>query len=308
MSTEGGTRAVIAALLANLGIAVSKFVAFALTGSSSMLAEAVHSVADSGNQVLLLVGGRRSRRPPTSRHPFGYGRLRYVYAFVVSIVLFLVGGLFSLYEGWHKWHFPEPLDRPVVAYVVLGIAIVLESLSFRTALRESNSARGRHSLLQFVRRARQPELPVILLEDLGALVGLVFALAGIATASVTGDARWDGVGAMGVGALLVVIAVFLAIEMASLLVGEGALPEQESAIRDALEASPDVERVIHLRTLHTGPDELLVGVKIAVAVDDSAWAIARTIDDAEQRIREVVPTARWVYVEPDLDRLRTGHA
>jgi len=308
VSTEGGTKAVVAALFANLGIAVSKFVAFAITGSSSMLAEAVHSVADSGNQVLLLVGGRRSRRPPTARHPFGYGRVRYVYAFVVSIVLFLVGGLFSLYEGWHKWHFPEPLERPVVAYVVLGVAILLESLSFRTALRESNAAREQHSLLQFVRRARQPELPVILLEDLGALVGLMFALAGIVTASLTGDARWDGLGAMGVGVLLVVIAVFLAVEMSSLLVGEGALPEQETAIRDVLESSPDVERVIHLRTLHTGPDELLVGVKIAVAVDGSASEIARTIDDVELRIRAAVPTARWVYVEPDLDRLRTGQA
>jgi cation diffusion facilitator family transporter len=263
-------------------------------------------VADSGNQVLLLVGGRRSRRPPTPEHPFGYGRVRYVYAFVVSIVLFLVGGLFSLYEGWHKWHFPEPLDQPVVAFVVLGVAIVLESLSFRTALRESNAARGRHSLLQFVRRAREPELPVVLLEDLGAMVGLVFALVGVATASVTGDARWDGLGAMAVGVLLVVIAVFLAVEMASLLVGEGALPEQEAAIRHAVESSPDVERVIHLRTLHTGPDELLVGVKIAVAVEDSAREIARTIDEVERRIRSEVPTARWVYVEPDLDRLRTG--
>jgi divalent metal cation (Fe/Co/Zn/Cd) transporter len=227
---------------------------------------------------------------------------------VVSIVLFLVGGLFSLYEGWHKWHFPEPLERPVVAYLVLGVAIVLESLSLRTAVRESNRARGRHSLLQFVRRSRQPELPVILLEDLGAIVGLVFALGGIVTASVTGDPRWDGLGAMSVGALLVVIAVFLAVEMSSLLVGEGALPEEEAAIRAALESSPNVARVIHLRTLHTGPDELLVGVKIAVAVDDSAQDIARTIDDAEQRVRAAVPGARWVYVEPDLDRLGSGGA
>lgn len=302
MSTEGGTRAVVAALAANLGIAVSKFVAFAVTGSSSMLAEAVHSVADSGNQVLLLVGGRRARRAPSERHPFGYGRVRYVYAFVVSIVLFLVGGLFSLYEGWHKWHHPEELSSPVVALVVLAVAIVLEGLSFRTALVETNKARGPHSLLQFVRRARQPELPVILLEDAGALFGLVFALVGVVLATVTGDGRWDGLGAMAVGVLLVVIAVFLAMEMSSLLVGEGALPEQEAQIRQALEAIPDVARVIHLRTLHTGPDELLVGAKVAVPPTDSAAVVARAIDDAERCIRDVVPSARWIYVEPDLDR------
>jgi cation diffusion facilitator family transporter len=306
MSTEGGTRAVVAALLANVGIAVSKFVAFALTGSSSMLAEAVHSVADSGNQVLLLVGGRRSRRPPSERHPFGHGRVRYVYAFVVSIVLFLVGGVFSLYEGFHKWTHPEELSDPVVAYVVLGVAILLEAFSFRTALVESNKERGRHSLFQFVRRARQPELPVVLLEDLGALTGLVFAMVGVVAATVTGDGRWDGLGAMAVGVLLVVIAVFLAVEMSSMLVGEGALPELEASIRTAVEAGPDVQRVIHLRTLHTGPDELLVGVKIAVGEDASAQSIARAIDDVEQRVRAAVPTAAWIYVEPDLDRLRTG--
>ena len=302
MSTEGGTKAVIAALLANAGIAVAKFVAYLATGSASMLAESVHSVADSGNQVLLLIGGRRARRTPSSRHPFGYGRVRYVYAFVVSIVLFLVGGVYSLYEGWHKWHFPEHLSSPVVAYAVLGVAIVLEAFSFRTAVREANKARGRYSILEFVRRARQPELPVILLEDLGALLGLVFALVGVVTASVTGDPRWDGVGAMAVGTLLVVIAVFLAIEMSSMLVGEGALPEQEAAIRDALGGSDHVARVIHLRTLHTGPDELLVGVKIAVGAGLDAGLIARAIDDAEERIRVAVPTARWIYVEPDLDR------
>lgn len=306
MSTEGGTKAVVAALLANTGIAVAKFVAYLVTGSASMLAESVHSVADAGNQVLLLVGGRRARRAPSSGHPFGYGRVRYVYAFVVSIVLFLVGGVYSLYEGWHKWHFPEHLSSPVVAYVVLGVAIVLEAFSFRTAIREANRARGAHSLLQFVRRARQPELPVILLEDLGALCGLVFALAGVVTASVTGDPRWDGLGAMAVGALLVVIAVFLAIEMSSMLVGEGALPEQEAAIRHALDGSDQVSRVIHLRTLHTGPDELLVGVKIAVGVDLDAARIASAIDDAERRIRASVPSARWIYVEPDLDRDRAG--
>ena len=304
MSTEGGTKAVVAALLANLGIAASKFVAFALTGSSSMLAEAVHSCADSGNQVLLLVGGRRSRRLPDDHHPFGYGRIRYVYAFVVSIILFLVGGLFSLYEGLHKWQHPEELTDATIAFVVLIAAIALESWSFRTAYREANAVRGRFSIYQFIRRVRQPELPVVLLEDAGALVGLVFALIGVTAAVVTGDGRWDGLGAMAVGTLLVVIAVFLSFEMSSLLVGESALPEETTAVREALAATEGVERVIHLRTLHTGPDEVLVGAKIAVAAQDSGAAIAATIDRAERRIRAVVPTARWIYLEPDLHRDR----
>ena len=302
MSTEGGTRAVVAALAANLGIAVSKFVAFALTGSSSMLAEAVHSVADSANQVLLLIGGRRARRAPDAQHPFGYGRVRYVYAFVVAIVLFLVGGVFSIYEGWHKISHPEELTSPAVAFIVLFVAIGLESFSFRTAVVEANKSRGSYSLLRYVRRSRQPELPVVLLEDFGALVGLVFALAGVSLAVATGDPRWDGLGAVAVGALLIVIAGFLSVEMASLLVGEGALPEETEAVRTALESVPGVDRVIHLRTLHTGPDELLVGAKIAVTHDDTAAFVARTIDDAEARIRAAVPGARWIYLEPDLER------
>jgi cation diffusion facilitator family transporter len=302
VSSEGGSKAVVAALIANLGIAVSKFIAFALTGSASMLAEAVHSCADSGNQVLLLVGGRRSRRAPDDHHPFGYGRVRYVYAFVVSIILFLVGGLFSLYEGLHKWQHPEALSDTTVAFVVLLAAIGLESWSFRTAYREANRSRGAYSLLRYIRRARQPELPVVLLEDAGALIGLVFALIGITLAVLTGDGRWDGLGAMAVGTLLVVIAVFLSFEMSSLLVGESALPEEEAAVTAALAATPGVRRVIHLRTLHTGPDELLVGAKIAVTAQDSGADIAATIDDAERQIRQVVPTARWIYLEPDLDR------
>ncbi len=302
MSTEGGMRAVVAALLANLGIAVAKFVAFAFTGSSSMLSEAIHSVADSGNQILLIIGNKRSRKVADESHNFGYGRRRYVYGFVVAIVLFLVGGLFSLYEGWHKWQHPEPLDDWWIAVVVLLVAIVLEGLSFRTAMREANRSRGRRSLLRFVRDARQPELPVILLEDAGALTGLVFALFGVSMAVVTGNGRWDAVGAAAVGTLLVVIAVFLAIEMTDMLVGESALPEQVAAIRAALESSSGVERVIHLRTLHVGPDELLVAAKIAVAHTDTAQDIAQDIDDAELAVRTAVPEARYIFLEPDLYR------
>jgi cation diffusion facilitator family transporter len=299
-------RAVIAALLANLGIAISKFVAFLFTGSSSMLTEAIHSVADSGNQVLLLVGGRRAKAAPDAQHQFGYGRRRYVYGFMVAIVLFLIGGLFSLYEGFHKFQHPEELSDAWIAFTVLIIAIVLEGFSFRTAVHEANKARGRRSLLQFIRDVRQPELPVILLEDTGALIGLVFALFGVSMAVVTGDGRWDGVGAMAVGTLLVVIAVFLAFEMASMLVGESALPEEDAAIRSALESSPLVDRVIHLRTLHVGPDDLLVAAKIAIGSDDTGADIAAGIDSAEVALRSAVPSARYVFLEPDLDRLRPG--
>lgn len=306
MSTEGGMKAVVAALAANLGIALSKFVAFAFTGSSSMLSEAIHSVADSANQVLLLIGRKRSQKPPDARHPFGYGRRRYVYAFVVSIVLFLIGGLFSLYEGLHKFQHPEDLTDAWIAFVVLGIAIVLEAFSFRTALREANRSRGRRSLPAYIRDARQPELPVILLEDLGALCGLVFALIGVSLAVVTGDGRWDGIGAMAVGTLLVVIAIFLAFEMAAMLVGESALPEEEARIRAALEQSPLVTRVIHVRTLHVGPDALLVGAKIAIRDSATGADIAAGIDDAESRIRAAVPSAEYVFLEPDLDRQLPG--
>ncbi|MEI7630133.1 MAG: cation diffusion facilitator family transporter [Actinomycetes bacterium] len=304
MSTEGGKKAVIAALMANIGIAISKFIAFFFTGSSSMLSEAIHSVADSSNQVLLLVGNKRSQKPADEKHPFGYGRRRFVYGFIVAVVLFLIGGLFSLYEGLHKWQDPEPLDDWWIAVLVLVIAIGLETVSFRTALREANKSRGKRSLANFVKDSRQPELPVILLEDAGALVGLVFALIGVGMAVITGDGRWDAVGAMAVGTLLVVIAIFLAMEMATMLVGESALPEEVAAIRAALESAPLVERVIHLRTVHVGPDELLIGAKITISHSETAAGIAAGIDEAERGLRAAVPTARYVFLEPDLDRAR----
>ena len=302
MSTEGGTKAVIAAMIANGGIAVTKFIAFMFTASSSMLSEAIHSVADTCNQGLLLIGGKRSQRDPDEEHQFGYGRSRYVYGFVVAIIIFLLGGLFSLYEGWHKLHHPEPLEKAWIAYLVLSISIVLEAFSFRTALREANRSRGNRSLLRYVRDARQPELPTVLLEDAGALIGLFFALIGISLAEITGDSRWDGMGAVAIGILLVVIAIFLAMEMSSMLVGESALPVQEEAIRTALAGASGVNSVIHLRTLHTGPDELLVGAKVAVDRDVSSEGLARIIDDAEVRIRAAEPTARWIYIEPDIQR------
>jgi cation diffusion facilitator family transporter len=304
-----GTRAVIAALLANTGIAITKFIAWLLTGASSMLAESVHSVADAGNQVLLLLGGRRATRKATPAHPFGYGRVRYVYAFIVSVVLFSVGGLFALYEAWHKYqevregHPNELLESEWwwVPIAVLLLAIVMEALSFRTAMMESNKIRGAHSWVQFVRRAKAPELPVILLEDLGALIGLMFALIGVGMALITDNAYWDVAGTAAIGILLVVIAVILAIEMSSLLIGEGASEETVQAIETALN-SDGGGPLIHLRTLYVGPEELLVAAKIGVDAAQSGDEIARVIDAAEERIRAVAPQATSIYLEPDIYR------
>ncbi|MDL4776030.1 MULTISPECIES: cation diffusion facilitator family transporter [Thermomonosporaceae] len=301
MSAEGGTKAIVAALAANLGIAVAKGVAFVFTGSSSMLAESIHSVADSGNQGLLLLGRKRSERERSPRHPFGYGRERFFYAFVVAVVLFTVGSAFSLYEGVHKVLDPHEVESPGWAFGVLVIAIVLEGFSFRTAIKESNQLRAGRSWVQFVRRAKAPELPVVLLEDLGALVGLVLALLGVTMAVVTGDGVWDGVGTVCIGALLGIIAVILAIETKSLLIGEGADAEQETRIIEALESVDQVDRVIHIRTEYVGPEEMLIAAKIAVFHDDTAAEVARGIDAAEARIRAEFPEARLIYLEPALD-------
>ncbi|MBF8193206.1 cation transporter [Nonomuraea sp. K274] len=306
MSASGGTKAIVAALSANLAIAVAKFTAAFFTGSSSMLAEGIHSVADSGNQVLLLVGGKRAARASTKEHPFGYGRERYFYAFVVAVVLFTIGAAFSIYEGVHKLSDPHPVEAPIWAFGVLIFAIIAEAFSFRTAIKESNAVRGTQSWVAFIRRSKSPELPVIVLEDLGALLGLIFALFGVTMAVITGDGTWDAIGTLMIGVLLAIIAIVLAIETKSLLVGEGAAPEMEDQIRRALESAPEVDRIIHMRTLHLGPEELLVGAKIAVSHDETASDVARGIDEAERRIREAVPIARVIYLEPDLDRARAA--
>lgn len=304
---HGGTRAIVAALLANLGIAATKFVAFLLTRSSAMLAESVHSLADTGNQVLLLVGGRRADRAPTPEHPFGFGRQRYVYGFVVAIVLFTLGGVFALYEAWHKWADPHPIEGRWwwVPLVVLVAAIGMESFSFRTAVREANRTRGRRSWVAFVRTSKSPELPVVLLEDSAALLGLGFALFGVTMTLLTADGHWDAAGTAMIGVLLVVVAGVLAVEMNSLLIGESATGEDVAAIRRAL-VGPGVERVIHMRTMHLGPEELLVAAKIAVGRASSAADVAQAIDDAEARIRSAVPIAQVIYLEPDI--LRPGDA
>ena len=298
---SAGTRAVGAALGANLGIAAGKFAAFAITGSASMLAEGVHSVVDSGNQGLLLIGARSARRRATPEHPFGYGRDRYVYGFLVALLLFSAGGLFALFEGVDKLRHPHAVDAPAVAIVVLVLAICLESFSLRTAVHESRPLKGDAGWVAFVRHAKTPELPVVLLEDVAALTGLVFALLGVGLSALTGNATWDGVGTCAIGTLLVAVAVVLVVETKSLLLGESAAPVQVSAIEGAL-LGDGVQRVIHLRTMHLGPDELLVAAKIALEAGAPLREVAAAIDAAEARVRAVVPAARLIYLEPDLDR------
>ncbi|MEV2256670.1 cation diffusion facilitator family transporter [Streptomyces sp. NPDC050147] len=300
MSASGGTKAIVAALVANLAIAVAKFVAFIFSGSSSMLAESVHSLADSGNQGLLLLGGKKAKREATPQHPFGYGRERYIYAFLVSIVLFSVGGMFAIYEGYEKIKHPHEIDHWYWPVGVLVFAIIAESFSFRTAIKESNLTRGNLTWTQFVRRAKAPELPVVLLEDLGALVGLILALVGVSLALATGDGVWDGIGTLCIGILLILIAIVLAAETKSLLLGEAAGTDEVGKIEAALVDGETVSRVIHMRTLHLGPEELLVAAKIAVRHDETAAEVASAINAAEERIRAAVPIARVIYLEPDI--------
>jgi cation diffusion facilitator family transporter len=300
---HGGTRAILAALGANLGIAVAKFVAWLVTGASSMLAEAIHSVADSGNQLLLLVGGKRARRAATPEHPFGFGRDRFIYGFLVAIVLFSVGGLFAIYEGVHKLQHPEALESAAWAIGVLVVAIGLEGFSLRTALKETNAVRPEgESYWAFIRHARAPELPVVLLEDTAALIGLVLALLGVGLSAVTGNGVFDGIGTVAIGTLLVVVAVILGVETKSLLLGEAATPAAQRRIVAALEGGGSGISLIHMRTQHLGPEELLVAAKIAVQHDDTAASVAAAIDAAEARIRAAEPSARVIYLEPDLRR------
>ncbi|SKU23267.1 cation transporter, permease component [Mycobacteroides abscessus subsp. abscessus] len=281
---------------------MAKFIGFAITGSSSMLAESVHSIADTSNQGLLLYGQRAASKEADRLHPFGYGRSRFFYSFVVALVLFTLGSVFALYEGYHKIHAPEHLQSPIVAVVILGVAIALEGYSFRTAFVESKPLKGGASWWQFIRNSRNPELPVVLLEDTGALLGLAFALFGVGMTIVTGDPVWDGIGTVAIGVLLGIIAIVLMVEMKSLLIGEGATATQEQAILDALAGTDDVERVIHCRTQYLGPEELLVAAKIAITPSAELPRVAATIDAAERRVRAAVPIAQVIYLEPDLDR------
>ncbi|PRY43852.1 cation diffusion facilitator family transporter [Umezawaea tangerina] len=307
MSAGGGSKAIIAALVANAGIAAAKFVGFLVTGSSSMLAESVHSLADTSNQGLLLLGQKTSKRVATRNHPFGFGRDRYFYSFVVALMLFSLGSVFALYEGIHKLEEPEPLSSPIVAVIILLVAIGLESYSFMTAIKESTELKGEATWWQFIRQSKVPELPVVLLEDAGALVGLVLALIGVGLATLTGDPVWDALGTISIGVLLGVIAVVLIVEMKSLLIGEGASPAELDVLVAEL-AKGKVERVIHIRTQYIGPDELLVAAKIALNPGLTVAQTAEAINDAELRVRNKIPAARLIYLEPDLDRSLTETA
>jgi len=289
-------------MLANAGIAVAKFVAYLVTSSASMLAEAIHSVADTSNQGLLLLGGRRARRIADDQHQFGYGRERYFWSFVVALVLFSLGGLYSIYEGVNKILNPHELTSIGWAIGVLLVAIVLESFSFRTAIVESRKVKGERTWWEFVRTSRSPELPVVLLEDAGALFGLVLALIGVSLYVITGDEVWDAVGTLCIGALLIVIAVFLTIEMKSLLIGEAAMEDNIRAIDETLKASPHVVRVIDLRTQHIGPEELLVAGKVEFTASLTSPQLAAAIDTVETAIRQAVPYSCRVYLEPDVWR------
>jgi cation diffusion facilitator family transporter len=297
--TDGSRKAIFAAFFANLGIAIAKFVGFLLTSSAALLAEAGHSLADTGNQALLLLGGRRARRQADQEHPFGYGRERYFWAFVVALVLFSMGGLFALYEGIHKLRDPHETENLTIAIVILVVAIGLETFSLRTAVKEANHHKPKvMSWWTYVRTAKQPELPVVLLEDIGAEIGLFLALGGVLTAEATGDPRWDAAGSISIGILLVVIAAVLAIEMKGLLIGESASRSDVDAIVAAIEAAPAVDRLIHMRTQHIGPDEVLVAAKIELDSRFTFDEVAAAIDVVEGRIREAVPMARVIYLEP----------
>ncbi|GGO66877.1 transporter [Microbacterium nanhaiense] len=305
MSAHGGGKAILAAFLANMGIALAKLIGWLLSGSASMLAEAVHSIADSSNQVLLFIGGKRAGRHADRAHPFGYGRERYVYAFVVGIILFSVGGLFSVYEGVEKLTHPHELsaDWWWLPIVILVVAIVLEFFSLRTAINEANQVRVKgQSWWQFIRRSRSPELPVLLLEDTAALIGLVLALAGVSASVITGDPVFDAIGTLAIGVLLILVAIVVGIEMKSLLVGEGATADQLDTIIHAIESGDDVEKLIHLKTLYLGPEELLIAAKIGLPTDKLLGDVARDIDEIEGRIRAAVPDARVIYLEPDVYR------
>jgi cation diffusion facilitator family transporter len=298
-----GTKAVIAALLANAGIAVAKFGGFVITGSGSMLAESVHSVADSGNQALLLLGGKKAQRAATPEHPFGYGRERYFWAFVVSIILFSVGGMFAVYEGIEKLRHPHEIESVGVAIGILLVALVLETLSLRTAVIEANKVRDpQTSWWSFIRRSKNAELPVVLMEDMAAEIGLVVALVAVSVAHVTGEPSWDALGTLTIGVLLIVIAVVLAIEMKGLLIGESATEADQQKIAAAIEVEPSVQRLIHMRTQHIGPEELLVGAKIELIPDLSVAEAAEAVNRIESSVRRAVPTARIMYLEPDIFR------
>jgi cation diffusion facilitator family transporter len=299
---DGSRKAIIAAFFANLGIAIAKFAGFLITGSAGLLAEAGHSVADTGNQGLLMLGGKRGKRAADRAHPFGYGPERYFWAFVVALVLFSMGGLFALYEGINKLFDPHEIESAGVAYAILGVSILLETFSLRTAVKEANHVRNGRSWWRYIRTSKSPELPVVLLEDIGAELGLFMALFGLTMAELTGNARWDAVGSIAIGLLLIVIAIVLAVEMKGLLIGEAASDEHLEAIQTAIAATPSVNSLIHLRTMHLGPDDLLIAAKVDYDHSLTVEQLAGAIDATEAALRAAVPLGDTIYIEPDIRR------
>ena len=295
-------RAIIAALLANTGIALAKLFAFAMTGSSSMLAESIHSFADTSNQALLLWGSKASRQKPTPLHPFGYGRERYFWSFVVALILFSLGSVFAIYEGVHKLLEPGEIKSPMWAVGVLICGLLLEGWSFRTAVMEAQHAKKTASWWQFIRKSRSPELPVIILEDFGALVGLLLALIGVVASLLTNNTIFDSIATLAIGLLLGIIAVVLAVEMKSLLIGESAAPSFNQTIGLTLEQHETVRRVIHYKTLHIGPDELLIAAKVEFDPSLELPQIANSINAIEQKLRELSGHHLWIFLEPDIYR------
>lgn len=292
-------RAILLALGANFAIFAAKLVAALVTGSGAMMAEAVHSLADCGNQGLLLLGMRQAKRPASSEYPLGWGRALYFWSFLVAILLFSVGGMFSFYEGLHKLTHPEPLKWPWLALGVLVFGIVAESISMRGCLVEVNKVRGNRSLWRWFRETRSSELLVIFGEDLAALIGLCFAAAAIGITMVTGNPIYDAVGTMAIGILLVVVAVLLAIEVKALLIGQGVEPQRRAELMSFLQARPEVDKVLNLITLQMGPD-VMVAVKALMAPTDSARALIDAINTVEQAMKSQFDDVRWSFFEPDV--------
>jgi cation diffusion facilitator family transporter len=299
---DDSRKAIFAAFAANVAIAVLKFIGFAVTGSAGMFAEGVHSLADTGNQGLLLLGGRRANRMADRQHPFGYGRERYFWSFVVALVLFSVGGLFAIYEAVEKLLHPHSPDALGVAVAILIGAMGLETFSLVTAVREANPLREGASWWKFLRTSRTADLPVLLLEDSAALCGLALALAGVVLASVTDNGRWDALGSMAIGLVLIGVAAFLAIKMKGLLIGEAATPNTEREIVAAINGAAQVRQIIHLRTEHLGPEEILLAAKIEFMPMLTVEQLAGAIDAVEALIRAAVPEVHLIYLEPDIHR------
>jgi cation diffusion facilitator family transporter len=291
-------RTILYALGANLAIAVAKTFAAVFTGSSAMVAEAIHSFADAGNQVLLLWGMKQAKKPPSPDYPLGWGKAVFFWSFVVALVLFSVGGMFSIYEGWHKLSQPEPLSFPWLAVGILVFGLIAETISLRACLAEISKVRGGRGLWRWFRESRQSELVVILGEDLAALLGLALALLAVGITMLTGDPFWDALGSIAIGVVLVVVAAFIAIEIKGLLIGQSADPETEARLREFLLGRPDVEKIYRLLTLQLGTS-LMVAAKVKMKPADAAGLVA-AINRAEQAMRAEFPEIQWLFFEPDI--------